>query len=77
MRTTPSILTTLLLSAAYNTAMAQGVGYSDTPQIPGQKWKVHDIDRPNPPVVDPGPAGEPVPAPSDAVVLFDGSSLDG
>jgi hypothetical protein len=56
--------------------MAQGVGYSDTPQIPGQKWKVHDIERPNPPVVDPGPAPAPAPAPSDAVVLFDGSGLD-
>lgn len=66
----------LALAAAYNCAMAQGVGYSDTPQIPGQRWKVHDIDRPNPPVVDPGPAGEPAPAPSDAIVLFDGSGLD-
>ena len=41
-----------------------------------QEWKVHDPDRPLPPVVDPGPAGPPVPAPNDAVVLFDGSSLD-
>jgi hypothetical protein len=28
-----------------------------------------------PPVVDPGPAGPPVPAPSDAIVLFDGKGL--
>jgi hypothetical protein len=39
------------------------------------KWKVHDPDRPMPPVVNPGPAGEPVPAPSDAVILFDGQDL--
>src|SRR5690625_1666724 len=39
-------------------------------------WKVHDSERPAPPVVDPGAAGEPVPAPSDAIVLFDGSGLD-
>jgi hypothetical protein len=47
-----------------------GVGYRDTPVLPGQKWKVHDIDRPVPRVVRPGAAyGEP---PSDAIVLFDG-----
>jgi hypothetical protein len=40
-----------------------------------EKWKVHDTERPMPPVVDPGPAGEPVPAPSDAIVLFDGTDL--
>ncbi len=40
-----------------------------------EKWKVHDPDRPLPPVVDPGPAGKPVPAPSDAIILFDGKDL--
>lgn len=40
-------------------------------------WDVHDSTRARPPVVDPGPAPEqPSPAPSDALVLFDGSSLD-
>jgi hypothetical protein len=48
------------------------VGYSDTPQLPGQKWRVHDIARPQPNVVTPGAAGA---APSDAVVLFDGKDL--
>jgi hypothetical protein len=51
------------------------VGYSDTPVLPGQKWKVHDISRPRPPAVTPAPAGAPVPPPSDAVVLFDGKDL--
>ena len=32
-RTTTIALCTL--AAAYNTTMAQGVGYDDTPQIPG------------------------------------------
>jgi hypothetical protein len=50
------------------------VGYSDTPVLPGQKWKVHDIDRPQPPVVAPGAAVS-APPPSDAVVLFDGRDL--
>ena len=50
-------------------------GYSDTPVIPGQKWKVHDIDRPVPRVVTPGAKyGD---APSDAVVLLDGKSAAG
>ncbi len=48
------------------------LGYSDTPLIPGSKWKVHDIDRPPPPVVKPG--ATPGAAPSDAIVLFNGSS---
>lgn len=40
-----------------------------------QEWPVHDPDRPQPPVVAPGPAGPPVPAPADAVALFDGKDL--
>ena len=49
-------------------------GYTDTPMLPDGKWRVHDPDRPYPEVVTPG-AG-PGAAPSDAVVLFDGTSLD-
>ena len=37
-----------------------------------QQWPVHSMDRPRPPVVDPGPERPPVPPPSDAIVLFDG-----
>lgn len=67
----------LTLAAAYNTAMAQGVGYDDTPQLPGQPWLVHDSRRPNPPVVTPAPAGDPTAPPSDAVVLMgEGVGLD-
>jgi hypothetical protein len=36
---------------------------------------VHSMDVPQPRVVDPGPAGPSVPAPSDAFVLFDGHDL--
>jgi hypothetical protein len=42
------------------------------------KWKIHDPDRPVPPVVTPGtPSTQDAPgrAPSDAVVLFDGKDL--
>jgi hypothetical protein len=51
------------------------VGYDDTPLIPRQRWKVHDIARPQPPVVTPGTENR-LP-PSDAIVLFDGRDLSG
>ena len=41
----------------------------------GTSWPQHSMDRPQPPIVTPAPAGAPVPAPSDAIVLFDGTSL--
>jgi Domain of Unknown Function (DUF1080) len=40
-----------------------------------QQWPQHSLDRPRPPVVDPGPARPPSRPPSDAIVLFDGTSL--
>lgn len=49
-------------------------GFRDTPMLPGGKWHVHDADRPLPPIVTPG--ANPGQPPSDAVVLFDGTSLD-
>ncbi len=55
------------------TAKPGELGYTDTPVIPGQTWRVHDVDRPAPPLVSPGAtAGAP---PSDAIVLFDGKDL--
>jgi hypothetical protein len=40
-------------------------------------WKAHDWERPAPKVVTPGESNLPLAAPSDAIVLFDGSNLDG
>jgi len=58
-------------------AAQQAPGYTDTPLIPGSKWRVHDASRPRPLAVDPGPPlGEPAPVPADATVLFGGSDLD-
>lgn len=51
-------------------------GYEDTPFLPNSKWRVHDKNRPRPPVVDPGPGPQqPFRPPSDALVLFDGTGL--
>jgi len=48
-------------------------GFSDTPILPGQKWRAHDITRPRPRPITPG--AQPGLPPSDAVVLFDGKDL--
>jgi len=42
---------------------------------PSTQWAIHDMNRPLPPVVNPGPAGPLMPPPSDAIVLFDGKDL--
>src|SRR5215218_1831926 len=39
------------------------------------KWPQHSMDRPQPPVINPGSFKASAPAPSDAIVLFDGRSL--
>lgn len=67
-----ALLAPSLLSAADNKPAP--IGYSDTPLIPGSKWKVHDIDRPRPAAVVPGQTfGQ---APSDAFIIFDGTNTD-
>ena len=68
----------LTLTAAAQQRKGSGQGYSDTPFLPGQKWRVHDKERPSPPVITPGTCSTqdaPGKAPSDAVVLFDGKDL--
>lgn len=49
------------------------VGYTDTPYLPDGKWRVHDLNRPHPKQITPGATASA--APSDAIVLFDGTSL--
>jgi hypothetical protein len=59
-------------------AADETLGYQDTPLIPGTDWHVHDGTRPQPAITTPGASfSDGAPAPSDAVVLFDGSSLSG
>ena len=51
-------------------------GYTDTPMLPSGKWHVHDPNRTVPPVVTPGATfSHGAAAPSDAIVLFDGTDL--
>lgn len=51
----------------------EGLGETDAPLIPGQRWRVRDLNRPKPAAVTPAAhIGQP---PSDAIVLFDGKDL--
>lgn len=68
------VLPAAILLLAANVFAADRPGYTDTPFLPGSKWRVHDRDRPQPLLVVPGrEAGQP---PADAIVLFDGRNLD-
>ncbi len=60
------------MGAATQVQAVQQTGYTDTPYISYGKWRVHDDARPRPAVVTPGINGS---APSDAVILFDGTDL--
>lgn len=48
----------------------------DRPGAPAGGWRQHDIHRPKPPVVEPADGGVASRPPRDAIVLFDGTSLD-
>jgi len=77
------ILAALLLVAAFAQqpeAKKEGAiyGYTDTPMLPDQKWRVHDAARPHPRVIMPGTESTPRRSgrpPSDAIILFDGKDL--
>jgi len=79
-------LSALVLTAACMISCAQEngfyqyeyPGYEDTPLIPGSRFRVHQKDRPQPPRVIPAKrSGETWNlAPSDATVLFDGTTLE-
>lgn len=46
------------------------------PMNPDARWRQHDISRPKPPAVEPAESAALAKPPKDAVVLFDGTSLD-
>ena len=67
-----------LLDPAASAQHESGMGYEDTPMLPGGKWHVHDAKRPQPVKVTAGMCrdeGRSVRPPSDAHVLFDGKDL--
>lgn len=71
-----TMTSSLGLRGAETGASEQIEGFRDTPLVPGTQWHLHDPDRPQPPVVTPGPASsQSAGAPSDAEVLFDGKDL--
>ena len=51
-------------------------GFTDSAFNPNTRWRIHDAERPQPPVVTPGETVS-IPAPSDAIVLFDGKGTSG
>ncbi|MFL2858412.1 MAG: DUF1080 domain-containing protein [Planctomycetota bacterium] len=63
------ILIAMLLFSIGGTSADDLPGYRDTPVIPGQKWRVHDANRPRPKVVDPG-NHTPLTRPAEAKVLL-------
>lgn len=65
----------LVLTALVAMTLVDPLGSVAAGQRPTD-WPIHSTTRPQPPVVDPGPAPPPAPVPSDAIVLFDGRSLD-
>src|SRR4051812_30083588 len=72
---------TAFCAAALGLAGALSLAYAQEkagPQQPWSKYKVHDMSRRVPPIVDPGTpstAEQPGKPPADAVVLFDGKDL--
>jgi hypothetical protein len=63
----------LYVTAGLVAQQKKNPGYTDTAILPGQKWHVHDSERPHPNMVTPGKVpGAPS---SDAIVLFDGTDL--
>jgi hypothetical protein len=69
----PSLLLMAIAAAQTPPRKDHSLGYDDTPFLPDGKWRVHDVSRPRPKVTTPG--AENSQPPSDAIVLFDGSSL--
>ena len=71
-RTLVTAFVVVSFAAAAQTPLGN-LGYTDTPMLPGIPYHVHDPARPRPAVVTPAVRlGD---APSDATVLFNGTSL--
>jgi hypothetical protein len=72
------LLTVGSLLAAAAVLVAVAAAGTGAPAQAAQEWKIHDVNRPQPPIITPGEAStqaRPGQPPSDAVVLFDGKDL--
>lgn len=67
-----TFLRLLPLLALSTPALAEGGFYGDPPDAT-HPWAIHDMNRPQPPRVEPGENGAP---PSDAIILFSGKPED-
>lgn len=65
----PLFLSAVAVSAALALSAPRAAAQVDT------RWPQHSMDRPQPPVVDPGPYMRNDARPADAIVLFDGHDL--
>jgi hypothetical protein len=75
-----NIVASLLVFGAFLALLCSVLEGQTDPANPGspQKWQIHDMNRPQPPLVEPATQStqeQPGRAPSDAVVLFDGKNL--
>ena len=48
------VMASILLLFAERGVCDDGLGYTDTPRLPNSPWRVHDRQRPQPPMVEPG-----------------------
>lgn len=70
-----TVFSSLALGVSSLSAFEVGKKPTDTPQLPNAPYVVHDGTRPQPRVVENVEAVE-IKPPGDAIVLFDGTSLD-
>jgi hypothetical protein len=74
--TVPTVIVTPEPESAPLPRRLPNVGSVDSPMLPGQPWRVHDRFRPRPHTVAPPAVEIAIPAPGDAIVLFDGQNLN-
>ena len=67
------LLAIACLAFALTALAEEKPGYDDTPMLPDSQWRVHDKNRPQAPIVEPG--ARPGDPPSDAIILFDGKDI--
>lgn len=73
-----AVVTAVAAVGLASSVLVNAADSHEGPQQPWSKWKVHDMERPQPPIVTPGTPStpeQPGKAPSDAIVLFDGKDM--